>query len=114
MNLPPDMTQEQARELKQLTQRAASLTKQCDRIKDATSRKIWRLECAIESGCIRIRHQHRRAANAECKALAKPLRAEQRALRALSARVLAGRTPEQREHAAITKRIAILEGRLGS
>ena len=114
MNLPPDMSAEQTRELKQLTKRAASLTKQCDRVKAATGRQIERLETAIHNGCHRIRNQHRRAANAECKALAKPLRAEQRQLRTLSARVLAGRTPEQRELAAITKRIAILEGRLGS
>ena len=114
MNLPPDMTREQARELKQLTRRRATLERQCERVKTTTARDITRLENAIANGCRRIRNQHRRAANAECKALAKPLRAEQRQLRALSARVLAGRTPEQREHAAITKRIAILEGRLGS
>ena len=111
---PPDMSKEQTRELKQLVKRETALLKQCERIKATTGRQITRLENAINNGCHRIRNQHRRAANAECKALAKPLRAEQRQLRTLSARVIAGRTPEQREHAAITKRIAILEGRLGS
>lgn len=114
MNPPPDMTQEQARELKQLVKRRATLERQCERVKTTTARDISRLETVITNGYNRIRNQHRRAANAECKALAKPLRAEQRALRTLNARVIAGRTPEQREHAAITKRIAILEGRLGS
>lgn len=114
MNPPPDMTREQARELKQLVKRRATLERQCERVKTTTARDISRLENAIDNGCYRIVGKHERAAIAECKALAKPLRAEQRALRTLSARVLAGRTPEQREHAAITKRIAILEGRLGS
>lgn len=114
MNPPPDMTREQAHELKQLTKRRATLERQCERVKTTTARAITRLDTAIYNGCHRILSRHTRAASAECKALTKPLRAEQRALRTLNARVIAGRTPEQREHAAVTKRIAILEGRLGS
>ena len=48
------------------------------------------------------------------KMLARPIRTEQRHLRAYVARTIAGRSGEAREMSAIRRRIAVLEGRLAS
>ncbi|MBV5324643.1 MAG: hypothetical protein J0626_04900 [Rhodospirillaceae bacterium] len=107
---PPDMTKEQARELKELRRREAGLSRQIDTTCRAARSSVDKLDGRLARECARID----RAAVKAKKMLAQPIRAEQRQLRTYVARAIAGRSGEARELAAITKRIAVLEGRLGS
>lgn len=107
---PPDMNREQARELKQLRAREARLSKVIARNALCAHRRIDRIDHDISANHSRLL----RELGAKQKAFAAPLRKEARALRTLVHRHAEGRTPEDRERAAIAKRIAILEGRLGS
>ncbi len=110
MNPPPDMTREQARELKQLRAREARLAKLITRDTAAARRRIDRIDDDLAAHHSRLL----REVAAKQKAYSAPLRKEARALRAQIHRSTEGRTPGHRELSAITKRIAILEGRLGS
>lgn len=107
---PPDMTKEQARELKQLRRREAGLSRQIDTTCRQAHTSVDKLEARLARECARI---DRAAAKAK-KMLARPIRTEQRQLRAYVNRTLAGRSGETRELASITQRIAVLEGRLAS
>lgn len=107
---PPDMTREQARELKQLRAREAKLTKAISREAVAARRRIARLNDEMSRNHGRLL----REVGAKQKAFCQPLRAEIRQLTTLLHRGTEKRTPEHRELGAIAKRIAILEGRLGS
>lgn len=107
---PPDMTREQARELKQLRAREARLIKSIDVAKRKTLHRIARLQDEMSRNHSRLL----RELGAKQKEFCKPLRAEIRQLTTQQHRAGEKRTPEHRELAAIAKRIAILEGRLGS
>lgn len=106
---PPDMTQEQRRELKELKQREARLARQVHRQTDAARRRLGRITDDISRHYARLL----RELGAKQNAFAKPLRAEGRALRTLIHRASEGRTETHRELRSVTKRIAILEGRQG-
>lgn len=107
---PPDMTREQARELKQLRAREAKLNKAVSREAVSARRRIARLNDEMSRNHGRLL----RELGAKQKEFSKPLRAEIRQLTTLLHRGTEKRTPEHRKLAAIAKRIAILEGRLGS
>jgi len=107
---PPDMSKENTRELKQLRARELKLSRGIDRV---TLRN--RARCRVIDGLIdRERERLIREMNKALKAFAKPLRAEQRQLERLSTQTEEDRTPETRELVAIRRRIAVLDGRLGS
>jgi hypothetical protein len=107
---PPDMTREQARELKQLRAREARLTKTLSVAERRNRARIARLRDEIDRNWSRLS----RELGVQSRAFAKPLRAEIRQLTTQLHRATEKRTPEHRELAAIAKRIGILEGRLGS
>lgn len=107
---PPDMTQEQARELKELRRRERSLSRQIDTTCKQARSAVDKLEARYARECAKID----RAATKAKKMLARPIRTEQRQLRAYVARIIAGRSGEAREMSAILRRIAVLEGRLAS
>lgn len=105
---PPIMTKEQRAELKELRQRERALSRQIDTASRQARAQVASLDVRYERECAKI---DRAAATAK-KMLARPIRAEQRELRTYIARTIAGRSGETRELAAITRRIAVLEGRL--
>ena len=107
---PPDMTRELARELKQLRAREAKLTREVTRVEVVARRRIDRIDSEIAQNHSRLL----RDLGVKQKAFAKPLRSEARTLRTLTHRIAAGTDPALKERAAIAKRIAVLEGRLGS
>ena len=104
------MTREQVRELKQLRAREARLGKQIVRAGQQARRRCDR----IDAECAAHHARLLRDLGAQQRAYCAPLRAEARALRTTTTRLLTGRAPENRELAAITKRIGILEGRMSS
>ena len=107
---PPDMAREQARELKQLRAREARLNKTISREAVTARRRIAHLNDKMSRNHGRLL----REVGAKQKEFCQPLRAEIRQLTTLLHRGTEKRTPNHRELAAIGKRIAILEGRLGS
>lgn len=108
--LPPDMSNENARELKQLQHREAKLTRDQSRasLRDAARSRV------IDGLVDRERQRLLREMSKALKAFAKPLRAEQANLQRHSKKTKAGHTPEAAELTAIRRRIAILRGKLGS
>lgn len=110
MNPPPDMTREQSRELKQLRSREARLTRLLGREAAAARRRIDRIDHEISANHTRLM----RELAVKQKAFSAPLRKEARELRTLTHRISAHAHPASREITALQKRIAILEGRLGS
>ena len=107
---PPDMTREQSRELKYLLKHERQLSRCIDRVTIQSRAQRSKLERQIE--------RHATASMREAERLhceyAKPIRAEIRQLTAALHRTREDRTPECRELASVRRRIAILEGRLGS
>ena len=107
---PPDMTKEQARELKQLSARLNQLDRHIKRDITRDSRRLN----AIDREVSRHHAKLLKELGAKQKAFAKPLRQEARLMRTAVHRHHAGTSATQREMAVIKKRIAVLEGRLGS
>jgi len=104
------MTREQVRELKQLRAREARLGKQIAHASDSARRRCRKIDamCAAHYTILL------RELSAQQKRFAGPLLKEARTLRNTSLRLSTGRAPENRELAAVTKRIGILEGRMSS
>ncbi len=107
---PPDMTKEQARELKELNARLSKLDRAVRRQIDQDTRRIDAIDRLIERHYAKLL----RELGAKQKSFCATLRAEKRLLRTGIHRHVAGTSATQRECAAITKRIAVLEGRLAS
>ncbi len=107
---PPDMSKEQAAELKQLTARLNSLDK---KVKREMAQDTRQLE-AIEHTCHRNYSKLLRDLKHKQKAFVDTFREEKRMLRMGIHRHAAGTSATQKECAAITKRIAVLQGRLAS
>ena len=107
---PPDMTREQARELKDLRAREARLNKAITRQAATARRRIERIDAEIAAHHARLL----REAKAKQRAFSAPLRKEARVLRTQIHRGTEQRTPQHKELSALSRRIAILEGRLGS
>lgn len=107
---PPDMSKEQAAELRQLRSREIKLSRGIDRV---TLRNRARSR-VIDGLIARKREQLERELRKALKAFAKPLRAEQGQIERLSEQTHENRTPETRELFAIRRRIAVLEGRMAS
>lgn len=107
---PPDMTKEQAAELKQLRRR---LTKLDGSIKRDVARDSKRID-AIDAQIARNHAKLLRELGIKQKAFCAEFRAEKRMLRTGIHRHVAGTSATYKERRAIAKRIAVLEGRLGS
>jgi len=104
------MTKEQVLELKQLTARLNKLDKQVKRQIAQDTRRLEAIENLIERNRVHLL----REANAKQKTFCFTLRGEQRLMRTGIHRHVAGTSTTQKECAAIKRRIAVLEGRLGS
>ncbi len=107
---PPDMSKEQAAELKQLCKNLAKVESDINQEEAGLRREINKLDAMMKRENARIY----RSARKELKSIAAALQAEQRPLRTRLVRLREGRHPAFKARAAIAKRIAILEGRLGS
>jgi chromosome segregation ATPase len=107
---PPDMTKEQAAELKQLRRAITKVEGDINREERSLRAKINKIDRAIETNRVVIL----RRAHQEIKAQAAAWLREQKPLRTQLARLTEGRAPAFKTRDAIAKRIAILEGRLAS
>lgn len=107
---PPSMTKEQQRELRELQKRVSKLDAVRAREVTRARRRIAAIQREIDA------HKSRlfREAKTSLRALAKPLNAEERALRTRLHRMSEGRDAECKELLTIARRMAILEGRLAS
>jgi hypothetical protein len=107
---PPDMSREQKRELKQLCTRMRQIDRSLEKQANNATNAADKIERAHE--------RERRALIRQCdwslKRLDLKTKKEKRPEVQRLARIMAGRAPENKERAAIMRRIAILEGRLGS
>ena len=110
MNPPPDMTQEQARELKHLRARLDKLTRSVARDKARDAKDIASIERKIARNSVIVM----RDAKLCQKEFARSFKTELSQLRTGLRQHSNGTSATQKERSAITKRIAILEGRLGS
>jgi len=107
---PPSITKEQHRELAQLHKRA----RQIDAARARETTRARRRIAAIQREINAYEDRVVREAKAKLRALAKPLNAEERTLRTQLHRMTEGRDPASKELSTISRRIAILEGRLAS
>ena len=107
---PPDMTKEQAAELKQLRRAITKVEGDINR-----EEKRLRHEIALcDRALVLERLAIQRRAQKEIKAFAAQTLKQQKPLRTQLARLTEGRAPAFKTRDAIAKRIAILEGRLAS
>lgn len=106
----PDMTKEQAAELKQLR-------RALDKVEGDINKEEKRLRKEIahcDRSVVFERAAITRRAQNEIKAFAAQMLKQQRPLQKQLARITDGRAPAFKTRASIAKRIAILEGRLAS
>lgn len=107
---PPDMTREQAAELKQLRRAIAKVETDINREEQRLRRAIAKIDRAITSNRIVILRRAQREINEQAAAWLK----EAKPLKTQLARLTEGRAPAFKTRDSIAKRIAILEGRLAS
>lgn len=110
MNTPPNMTTEQAAELKALRKEEAAKLKAVTKLEKSLRRDIDKVVTAEARNLRNIQRRHREAIAAENRAATKLIKPFRTQLHRLNE----GRVPEASALAAIRKRIAILEQRLTS
>jgi len=107
---PPDMSKEQAAELRQLRARLAKLGRNTTQDIARDTRGLAAIQRKKDHHATALLREMKRRQ----KEFAQSLAAEERLLRTGIHRHRAKTSVTQKECAAITKRIAVLEGRLGS
>ncbi len=110
MTPPPNMTQEQLRELKSLRKEEAQKTKAVIKLERSIARQLQAAVTASEKAQAKATARHAK----EMKQLISAGFKTTRKLHNQLGTVKAGRIPENAALKAIRKRIAILEGRLSS
>jgi len=107
---PPDMSKEQAAELKQLRRAISKVESDINQEEKRLRREIAHHDRAI----VFERTAITRRAQKEIKLFAAQMLKQQKPLRTQLSRLIEGRAPAFKTRDSIAKRIAILEGRLGS
>jgi predicted nucleic acid-binding Zn-ribbon protein len=107
---PPDMSKEQAAELKQLRRAISKVESDINKEENRLRRDIAKIDRAITTNRLVIL----RRAQGEIKEQAAAWLKEAKPLKAQLARLIEGRAPAFKVRDSIAKRIAILEGRLAS